>query len=240
MDSRAPFEVQNITGAQFLEIYNGVTCAGMKLIFGLNLNNRVNGQWDTENVELLLQFIKEHNLKLTLELGNEPNSYHHKFGYWMSPEQHMLDLGKLKDLLKKYSLSLPVFGPDTTGRSQQAFEYLDQFIHLVPSLEAYTYHHYSLSGYSSNASDYLKTSSFRLFENEVKKWSKLTDRPLMLGETAVSYGLGSVHCLSVNTILRGGQEGITNRWLGSFLWADKLGLAATNGIRSVMRGNFSL
>ena len=152
---RAPFEVQNITGAQFLNIYNGIKCAGLKLIFGLNLNNRVNGQWNSDNVELLLQFIKEHDLKLTLELGNEPNSYHHKFGYPMSPEQHMLDMSKLNDLLVNYNLSLPVFGPDSTGRSKQAYKYLDQFIQLVPSLEAYSYPHYSLSGYSSSASDYL-------------------------------------------------------------------------------------
>ena len=207
-----------------MDIYSGLTCAGMKMIYGLNLNIRNQaGDWDVANVEQLLRFVKSNKLNMTLELGNEPNSYHHKFGYTMTPQQHAKDLNRLHKLLTKYELYLPVFGPDSTGRSKSAFDYLDNFIQLAP-VDGYTYHHYSLSGYSSKKSDYLSLRSFQLFEREVKKWSKMTSRPLMLGETSVSYG--------------GGQERATNRWLGSFLWADKLGQAATNGIQVVMREAF--
>ena len=93
--------------------------------------------------------------------------------------------------MSKLEISSDVFGPDSTGRSRPAFDYLVEFIDLAPQVNSYTFHHYSLSGYSSKRSDYLRNESFALFENEVKSWSKLGNLPLILGETAVSFGHGS-------------------------------------------------
>ena len=43
----------------------------------------------------------------------------------------------------------------------------------------------------------------------------------MLGETAAAYG--------------GGAPGLNNRYIGTFIWLDKLGLAAKKGIKIVIR-----
>ena len=55
----------------------------------------------------------------------------------------------------------------------------------------------------------------------VQSIRKISDLNIDLGETAVAYG--------------GGEAGLTDRFVGSFMWANKLGLAATYGIKSVMR-----
>ena len=88
-----------------------------------------------------------------------------------------------------------------------------------------TYHHYSLNGHKAKFNDFLNPDSFKIFEENVKTWvtsvRNLTDLRVNLGETAVAYG--------------GGEAGLTDRFVGSFMWANKLGLAATYGIKSVMR-----
>ena len=57
--AQAPFETQLITRNQLVSLHNGIRCAGLEPIFGLNLNNRdEKNHWITTNVESLLRFVK--------------------------------------------------------------------------------------------------------------------------------------------------------------------------------------
>ena len=82
-----------------------------------------------------------------------------------------------------------------------------------------------MNGHKAKFHDFINPDSFTIFEENVKTWvpniRNLTNLRVNLGETAVAYG--------------GGEKGLTDRFVGSFMWANKLGLAATYGIKSVMR-----
>ena len=56
---RAPFKTQFITKTQLVNLHNGIRCAGLEPIFGLNLNIRnTKNHWNSTNVESLLRFVK--------------------------------------------------------------------------------------------------------------------------------------------------------------------------------------
>lgn len=103
--------------------------------------------------------------------------------------------------------------------------YITQYIALNPIVSALTYHHYTLNGHEATRKDYLSPATFTAFSEAVKLWTtsvgNLTATELWLGESAVSFG--------------GGENGFTNRFIGCFLWADKLGQAALYGIKVVVR-----
>ena len=222
-----PLEYQKITRLEIAHIYNAIKCSGLELIYGLNLNNRKHGTWVSSNTEALLRFISQSSMKMHFELGNEPNSYYHKFETKMTPKMQTHDIKTLTKLLKNNNLpDSKIFGPDSTSSHVNGLTYLLRFIKRAePLISGITYHHYSLNGHKSKFNDFLNPNSFAIFEDNVKLWVQnirnLTDLRINLGETAVAYG--------------GGEAGLTDRFVGSFMWANKLGLAATYGIKSVMR-----
>lgn len=222
-----PLEHQKITRREIGHIYNAVKCSGLELIYGLNLNLRKHDAWISSNTEALLKFISKSSMKMHFELGNEPNSYYHKFETKMTPKMQTHDIKTLKKLLKKNNLQdSKIFGPDSTSSHVNGLTYLLRFIKRAePLISEITYHHYSLNGHKSKFNDFLNPASFQIFEDNVKVWVQnirnVTDLRINLGETAVAYG--------------GGEAGLTDRFVGSFMWANKLGLAATYGIKSVMR-----
>ena len=118
-------EHQNITRHEIGRIYNAVKCSGLELIYGLNLNYRKNDEWISSNTEALLKFISESSMKMHFELGNEPNSYYHKFGTDMTPKMQTHDIRTLKKLLKNNDLQeSKIFGPDTTSSHVNGLTYL--------------------------------------------------------------------------------------------------------------------
>ena len=120
-----PLEHQKITRREIGHIYNGVKCSGLELIYGLNLNYRKNDEWISSNTEALLKFISESSMKMHFELGNEPNSYYHKFETYMTPKMQAHDIRILTKLLKKNNLSeSKIFGPDTTSSHVNGLTYL--------------------------------------------------------------------------------------------------------------------
>jgi heparanase 1 len=197
-----------------------------KMLFGLNLNVRdEDGSWNSTNAELLLEFFREQNFFPDFELGNEPNSYPHHFNYTMAPEQQASDFVKLqKILVQKGFNSSKLIGPSTTGRGPTALSYFSRFLKEQPPIAFSAYHHYTLNGHLSAVADFLNPSSFFAYANESKIWSETARRfkttPL-ISEGALAFG--------------GGAKNISDRFVSSFLWADKLAMSAKAGIRAFCR-----
>ena len=85
-------------------------------------------------------------------------------------------------------------------------------------LDALTWHHYYLNGHTATLQDFLDVQPLdylpRMFltvQQFLKK--KNISRPLWLGETSSAYG--------------GGAHGLSDRYVGGFLWLDKLGKSTT-------------
>ena len=132
--SPTPFKPVHLTKDEFYSISNGVQCAGLQFIFGLNLNNRdSNNIWRTENTEHLLDFVQAYDINVNFELGNEPNSWMAKFGKKINPFEQKTDMVILKELLEKRQLKSRIFGPDSTGRKQWALDYLTEFVQFEVS-----------------------------------------------------------------------------------------------------------
>ena len=81
-------------------------------------------------------------------------------------------------------------------------------------LDALTWHHYYLNGHTATLQDFLDVQPldylpkmFRTVQKFLMK--KRIVKPLWLGETSSAYG--------------GGAHGLSDRYVGSFLWLDKLG-----------------
>ena len=81
-------------------------------------------------------------------------------------------------------------------------------------LDALTWHHYYLNGHTATLQDFLDVQPldylpkmFKTVQKFLKK--KKIAKPLWLGETSSAYG--------------GGAHGLSDRYVGSFLWLDKLG-----------------
>ena len=85
-------------------------------------------------------------------------------------------------------------------------------------MDALTWHHYYLNGHTATLQDFLDVQPLdylpRMFltvQQFLKK--KNISRPLWLGETSSAYG--------------GGAHGLSDRYVGGFLWLDKLGKSTT-------------
>ena len=197
-----------------------------RMLFGLNLNARhEDGSWNSTNIELLLDFFRQQNFSPDFELGNEPNSYSHHFNYTMTPEQQASDFEKLHKILhQKGFQSSKLIGPSTTGRGPTALSYFSRFLKEQPPIDFAAYHHYTLNGHIATVNDFLNPSSFYAYGNESKIWTKTATnfktRPF-ISEGALAYG--------------GGANNISDRFVSSFLWADKLAMSALTGIRAFCR-----
>jgi heparanase 1 len=206
----------------------------LDLIFDLNVLQRFdNNTWDPTNAEELISFSNKHNFNLNWELGNEPNSFRHQFNYQVDGSQLAKDFNTLRNLLRKYPKyadSLLV-GPDVTRPrtdSNQSTAYLREFLteggHVV---DAVTWHQYYFNGATAKVGDFLDPQTFDILKwqiNAVKaivQGDRLTDKRIWLGETSSAYGGGALH--------------LSNRYVATFIWLDKLGVAAQYGLDVVIR-----
>lgn len=210
--------------------------------------------WNSSNAADLLKFCEEQGLHNHWQLGNEPNAYMHNFNVTISPEQLAADFRALKSLLSQSSFhgGALIIGPDVTrplkdktaeGSSYQMspVEYLDKFLSHEGNgaIDAVGFHQYYLNG-SSSMADYLSPATFDLLDYQISVVKKIVEKnyenhvekpPLWLSETG--------------SCVAGGKKGLTDTFASSFLWIDKLGLAAKMGVSVVLRqslefGNYSL
>lgn len=210
---------------------------GWKLIFDLNVLQRTNGHWDPSinASSLLVESSKKGYCLAGFELGNEPDSFFHILGYRIEPTvlgKDFRQLSKFKSLVPCMGQSL-VIGPDVTARTMRKYKhelFLRKFLQEAhASLDAVTIHHYYVNARTATSEqfmdpdilDSLKTE-FDVALNILAETSP--GKPFWLGETSSAFG--------------GGAPGLSDVYIAGFMWMDKLGLSARNGISVVMRQSF--
>ncbi|XP_023012087.2 heparanase [Leptinotarsa decemlineata] len=233
-----------MTDLQWLQLTKLAENAGLEIFFDLNSLIRFrNGSWDYRNARNLIEFSNYHKLKVNWELGNEPNSFEHKFNEVVNATQMARDFALLRKILNKYPFykNSLLIGPDVTRPQKNHKEselYLEEFLqNSVNTINAITWHQYYINGRTAQAQDFLNPKIFDYLKHQIKdvkeivKSSPNRKADVYLGETSSAYG--------------GGAPNLSDSFIGSFIWADKLGLAAKMGVRVVMRqsifhGNYAL
>lgn len=231
----------SMSAVDWNEINNFAKTTGLKLLFDLNVLLREYGYWNSSNGELLLDFSFAYHYDIDWQLGNEPNAFKHVFGMEIEPSTLAKDFNSLRKLLQLYSLynSSLLIGPDITNPRHLEMppeDFLLDFLKAEPNIDAISWHHYN-TGPEATLEDFLNVKtyehfldSFKVIQETIKK-SKIPQKPVWLTETGSSYG--------------GGAKNLSNRFVASLLWTDKLGLGAKAGIsvivrQSLYRGEYSL
>lgn len=215
------------------------------ILFDLNSLRRTRrGAWDATNAKSLISFSNQQKFDLIWQLGNEPNAYRHTFNYEVTGEQLADDFKKLRNILNKYPRyknSLLV-GPDITKPklfNEEPRQFLLDFLIELDRnvLNAITWHQYYFKGQNAPLSNFLSPDVFDMLEDEitaikfVTKQAFNSDLPIWLGESSSAYG--------------GGSAKYSDKFAATFIWLDKLGLAAKNGIdlivrQSLFKGHYAL
>ncbi|CAH1168035.1 unnamed protein product [Phyllotreta striolata] len=229
-----------LTASNWLKLNKLASSANMEIFYGLNALQRFpNGSWDPRNAEIMIKYTTDHGFKVNWELGNEPNSFRHKFNEAVNATQMSKDFVVLRSILNKYSKynRSMLVGPDTTRpqRNPESQIYLEQFIKRGSfEVDKITWHQYYVNGHNTSAEEFLDPKIYDLLKfqiDRVKEITNKTHRAIWLGETSSAYG--------------GGAPELSDRFTSVFMWLDKLGLAAKLGVELVMRqsifhGNYSL
>ena len=231
-DPRDDYNLYPFNFTTFERLYNFSKSVNWRLIFDLNslIRNKSDGSYDPTNAIKFIEAVSNHGYSIDYELGNEPDLYPTHRNTTIPPEQLAKDFKTLKEFLIRMTHGKSkLFGPDmaTLGR----YGYFHKFLSSIEQgvLDAITYHHYygpstnitvkdfvsieyldTFLGYTQEAEDIIK-ESITSFEAP----------PVYIGETSSTYG--------------GGNPEIGRSFAASFLWLDKLGLAAQRGIQVVMR-----
>ncbi|KAM8873355.1 heparanase [Synchiropus picturatus] len=204
-------------------------CSGFHLIFGLNaLLRRRDNSWDASNARSLLRYCESRRLRMSWELGNEPNSYEKKAGIRVDGRQLGLDFTRLRHLLWEsqfYRDTACLYGPDVGQPRDHRVDLLTGFLQTgADAVDAVTWHHYYVNGRDTSLEDFLDPEvldSLQWKIREVLQTASRARKPVWLGETSSAYG--------------GGAPGLSDTFAAGFMWMDKLGLAARSGLDVVMR-----
>ncbi|BFZ23698.1 hypothetical protein BsWGS_26736 [Bradybaena similaris] len=210
---------------------------GWDLMFDFNLFRWKDGLWDPSNADLLLNYSSQRGIKIPyFQLGNEPNAYQHNFNLTISPETLVEDFRILKKLISKYPLynTSLLYGPDVTNINAHnaAAQYLTGFLSsgAYDVVAGISLHHYYLNGRTATQGQFLNITVLNSLKSLLQlaiDIDKLSPRqlPILLSETSSCYG--------------GGAPGLSNAYVSSFLWLDKLGLSAQYGVSKVFRQTFA-
>ncbi|KAH9514039.1 hypothetical protein Btru_030055 [Bulinus truncatus] len=225
-----------LTGGVWRNMTTFFEVVGWDVIFDFNEFVRKKGLWDPSNATSLLNFSEDNGIKIAgFQLGNEPNSYQHNFNITITPPELVSDFIKLNNLLNNhpaYKMS-SLFGPDVTNpsRGSSSVQYLQLFLQAsgCDIVDYVTFHHYYLDGHTATVDQFLSEDvlnslqeCFTLVKSIMNDTS--CSRSITLSETSSCYG--------------GGAPELSNRYAAGFLWLDKLGLSALNGLAQVFRQTF--
>ncbi|XP_043216716.1 heparanase-like [Amphibalanus amphitrite] len=237
----SPFQKKKTTPFEFTEsswsaLREFVSALRLPLLFDLNsLLRDASGQWiDTNAREVISTLQAELNVSLLWQLGNEPNSYRHKFNYTVDPETLGTDFVRLRSLLGP---SGRLVGPDVTrpalsrpaGLEERPFhlpaqKFLRRFLETGRgAVDAVTFHQYYFNGRTATPADFTNTTHMDLLSRQIGAARRAAgpSAPLWITESASAWG--------------GGAPGLSDRYLAGFLWMDKLGVAARHGVSLVVR-----
>ena len=213
---------------------------GLKLIYDLNgFFRQSDGAWDATNAIDIVRHVEDEGYDIVWELGNEPNRYE-SFGKEriLSSFQVAQDTIRLRSLLMRSKhYGSVVIGPGISRPGVSNSEsFLRKFLHDAAwAIDAVTWHQY-YTGRTATINDILDPQTLNVFKYQVMKINKIvaqsqTGKPVWLGETGSSWG--------------GGILGVSNVFAASFMFLDKLGLAAffCNQVvirQSLIGGNYAL
>nr|XP_023664414.1 heparanase [Paramormyrops kingsleyae] len=211
-------------------LYSFANCSGFDLIFGLNaaLRTKTNS-WDSRNAETLLAYCEQKGYNMSWELGNEPNSYEKKFGIRLDGHQLGQDFMHLRRILQASRLyrDASLYGPDISQPRGYRLTLLEKFLKSgAEAINVCTWHHYYVNGRETSRKDFLDPVVLDSLMAKTNEVLQIVDRVspgkrVWLGETSSAYG--------------GGAVGLSDTFLAGFMWLDKLGLAAKQGLDVVIR-----
>ncbi|NXR73593.1 HPSE Heparanase, partial [Pycnonotus jocosus] len=214
-------------------LYSFANCSGFHLIFGLNALLRKGGlQWDSTNAQAVLDYCASQRYNISWELGNEPNSFRKKSGIYIDGFQLGQDFIHLRQLLNNYALyqHAKLYGPDVGQPRKHTQRLLRSFLKSGGKvIDSVTWHHYYVNGRSATRRDFLSPEVLDTFATAIYEVLEIVDqtvpdKKVWLGETSSAYG--------------GGAPRLSNTYVAGFMWLDKLGLSARQGIDVVMRQVF--
>ncbi|KAK7093463.1 heparanase-like [Littorina saxatilis] len=222
----------NMTAEQWVTINEFVQTVGWDFIFDFNaLKRNADGSWNPDNARQLLQFSADRNYTIAgFEMGNEYDHYNNKYNTTVTPSQLAKDVVSLQSLLSEFPKYYGSFiiGPETGGIHE---EYFQAFLAAGGSkvVRAASFHHYYFAGADrilSRFTDVKIMDSFKLQVDSVFNQTRSVDAllPVWLSETSSAYN--------------GGAKGQSDRFVAGFLWLDKLGVASSKGIQTLLRQDF--
>ena len=123
LDKPGPYKTFTLSGQDWMSFNDFAIQTNMSLLFDLNAFFRRNdSSWDPDNARKLLKFSSWLDYKhLSFQLGNEPNSYKHKWGIRIPGKQLGNDFRRLRRVLSQF----PQY-ENSTGYFQKHF-YMDLF-----------------------------------------------------------------------------------------------------------------
>ncbi|XP_066976946.1 heparanase-like [Macrobrachium rosenbergii] len=230
-----------ITAEDLRQLKEFADSASLTILFDLNQFYRTpENTWDFSNA---LEIFKDSNDNFKWQLGNEPNSYYYNYKYNFTGTMDAHDYLSLRTQLEKHFDNPEIIGPDVTNPRfrklsvedeeeanglQMKFlnEFLESLKELKMSLTAVSWHHYYLPGVNVTVEDYTSLETLDMLTWQIPQAVELRDKycpgtPLWLTETSSSVG--------------GGAMNFSNTYIAGFLWLDKLGLAAVEGIDLLAR-----
>ncbi|XP_063599745.1 heparanase-like [Penaeus indicus] len=238
--TRQVFTNFTMTGRDWRILQDFARDVGMSLLFDINQFHRREGDgpWDPANARLIVRDVEEERGAgdILWQLGNEPNAYNHKFSVSIPPTQTAEDYLRLRQELEGRFPHAGVVGPDVTRPKKMnrklavkmsSMDYLGSFLSTVKiNLTAITWHQYYVNGRTATLEKFLSPEVFEQLVWQVDEVVRVRDQlspgtPVWLTETSSAWG--------------GGAPGLSNAFVGGFLWLDKLGVAARGGIGLVAR-----
>ncbi|XP_050566539.1 heparanase isoform X1 [Cygnus atratus] len=155
-----------------------------------------------------------------------------KSGIYIDGSQLGRDFIHLRRLLSQHPLyrHAKLYGPDVGQPRKHTQRLLRSFLKSGGKvIDSVTWHHYYVDGRSATREDFLSPTVLDTFATAVRDVLEIVaatvpGKKVWLGETSSAYG--------------GGAPQLSNTYLAGFMWLDKLGLAARQGIDVVMRQVF--
>ncbi|XP_065052879.1 heparanase-like [Rhopilema esculentum] len=227
----------------FDKFYNFIKEAGLDLVFNLGDFVRYdNGSWNATNALEMFHHVAYRGYKLGWQLGNDPDRYK-KYGpdRVINATQAGNDTVQLRKILRgNNNFGTLLIGPDITfsRKGNAAGKYLREYLKTNASYElsAISWHQYYVNGRKAIEDDLADPDVLDKFKEQVQNVRSVLqklkiDKPLWLTET------GSASS--------GGAPGLSDTFLASFMYLDKLGVAGVycNSVvarQSILKGGYAL
>ncbi|KAL4231218.1 hypothetical protein ACF0H5_008800 [Mactra antiquata] len=227
-----------MTATFYDQLHHFVSNVGWELIFDLNSLLRVGANaWNSTNAHQLINYTATCGYKMAgWELGNEPDEYNNTDikRQIIPTEQLSKDFQHMKDIVRQYALfdNCSILGPSIAAMSiQPRTEYYYSFLKSGGGniVTAATFHQYYLNGRVATEEQFYDPDVLNILYDEIQTGVNLTRAAgspanVWLGETSSAWG--------------GGAVGLSDRYIAGFLWLDKLGMAARDGIYALIRQTF--